>query len=150
MSFSHTTSEIYTYCFFQKYTHTTSEIYTLLFSKIYTYYFRNIHILLFSEIYTYYFGNIFSPFYQLHCFSPLAAQCPSPDVPVNGSVSLSDGNNWRSIATYSCADGYRRFGPRQRHCISFKWGANWVYRWTGTAPKCVRKYATSSPSLVVK
>ena len=50
----------------------------------------------------------------------------------NGDVVFSEGNNWQSVASYSCNTGYQLIGNEQRTC-------QLSGVWNGTEPMCMRK-----------
>ncbi|XP_064624477.1 CUB and sushi domain-containing protein 3-like [Lineus longissimus] len=66
--------------------------------------------------------------------------CEYPVVPANGSVSLSDEDNYSSTATYTCDDGFQLKGDGVRECRS-------TGNWSGETPIC-QETRCGSPGLV--
>ena len=67
--------------------------------------------------------------------------CPALNDPTDGSVLTSNGNDYQSVATFSCNTGYNQVGDPTRTCQET--GA-----WTGTTdPTCdiVGGYNACSP-----
>lgn len=57
--------------------------------------------------------------------------CPALTNPANGVVSFA-GTTFRSVATYTCNDGYVISGNEQRTCLE-------TGEWSGQIPTCVSK-----------
>ena len=55
--------------------------------------------------------------------------CPVLDDIQNGHVNMSDGMNYRDIATYTCDDEYTLIGESTRQCGD-------KGTWIGTPPTC--------------
>jgi hypothetical protein len=53
---------------------------------------------------------------------------PTPSNPQDGTVSLSQGSQYGSVATYACSQGYRLQGSASRTCGDAGW--------SGSAPRC--------------
>ena len=67
--------------------------------------------------------------YIFHCSSITFLDCPSLLNPNQGSVSLSAGQSYASVATYSCDSGFKVVGDATRECQ-----ANGT--WEGVDPTC--------------
>ena len=61
----------------------------------------------------------------------VALPCPKLDDVDNGMVTIED-YHVGSTATYRCAQGYRRVGPRVRRCLP-------TALWSGNTPVCVSR-----------
>lgn len=66
-------------------------------------------------------------------FSAVVRDCGNLTDPENGSVDLSEGTSFGSLAIYDCDLGYSLEGPDTRTCQSDG-------EWSDTAPTCMRKY----------
>jgi hypothetical protein len=59
----------------------------------------------------------------------VAVDCGEPSVPAKGSISLSAGTVYQSVATYACLAGYNVSGAKQRTCQADG-------TWSGASPTC--------------
>ena len=66
----------------------------------------------------------------------VALPCPKLEEIENGVLTV-DSYDVGSTATYQCARGYRRFGPRVRQCLP-------TALWSGSTPVCVPRNPTGN------
>ena len=62
-------------------------------------------------------------------FLDTVVKCTHLEDPEHGIVSLSDGENLESVATYSCSNGYILNGNSERECLPTE-------IWSGCTPTC--------------
>ena len=69
----------------------------------------------------------------IHHSAFIITVCPELSAPTNGNITLSDGTNVGSVATYTCNEGYELSVTSTRFCRS---GSR---AWTGIDPTCDRE-----------